>query len=170
MTARTDLWELWGSNRPEPPGRAASKRTRTTTHTSQTSTASLATAGAYHMFLLSLNNQRQERETFLKITRGLPELRKLREVMDEVYHLYECCCRPSVLERLRKLRERVRRFKRLSQALKKLERRRLIVVCSFWMTSSCHRPRMLWSGAIAGFARCRKRYIVFERMKTFAIA
>jgi len=63
----------------------------------------------------------EERETFLKITRGLPELRKLREVMDEVYHLYECCCRPSALEKLRKLRERVRRFKRLSQALKKLE-------------------------------------------------
>ena len=73
------------------------------------------------MFLLSLNNQRQERETFLKITRGLPELRKLREIMDEVYHLYECCCRPTALEKLRKLRERVQRFKRLSQALKKLE-------------------------------------------------
>ena len=23
MTARTDLWELWGSNRPEPPGRTS---------------------------------------------------------------------------------------------------------------------------------------------------
>jgi len=63
----------------------------------------------------------EERETLLKITRGLPELRKLREIMDEVYHLYECCCRPTALEKLRKLRERVQRFKRLSQALKKLE-------------------------------------------------
>jgi len=68
----------------------------------------------------------EERETLLKITRALPgkyspELRKLREIMDEVYHLYECCCRPSALEKLRKLRERVRRFKRLSQALKKIE-------------------------------------------------
>ena len=57
----------------------------------------------------------------MEITRGLPELRKLREIMDEVYRLYECCCRASALEKLRKLRERVRRFKRLSQTLKKLE-------------------------------------------------
>ena len=41
--------------------------------------------------------------------------------MDEVYRLYESCCRPAALEKLRKLRERVRRFKRLSQALKKIE-------------------------------------------------
>jgi DNA-binding PadR family transcriptional regulator len=75
-----------------------------------------------HRFLFVRKElSKEERKTFLDITKGLPELRKLREIMDEVYRLYECCCRPSALEKLRKLRERVRRFKRLSQALKKIE-------------------------------------------------
>jgi len=63
----------------------------------------------------------EERETFLKITRGLPELRKLREIVEEVYRLYECCCRRAALEKLHKLRERVKRFEWLSEVLKKLE-------------------------------------------------
>jgi hypothetical protein len=68
----------------------------------------------------------EERKTFLEITRALPrkyspELRKLREIVEEVYRLYECCCRRSALEKLRKLRERLRRFGWLSDVLKKLE-------------------------------------------------
>jgi hypothetical protein len=63
----------------------------------------------------------EERKIFLEITRGLSELRKLREIVEEVYRLYECCCRPSALEKLRKLRERVKRFEWLSEVLKKLE-------------------------------------------------
>jgi len=63
-----------------------------------------------------------ERETFRAITKGLPELRKLREIVDEVYRLYDRRCRhATALEKLRKLRERVKRFKHLSMVLKKLE-------------------------------------------------
>lgn len=64
----------------------------------------------------------KEREMLKKITRGLPELRKLREIVDEVYGLYDRRCRrATALEKLRKLRERLKRFKRLSRVLKKLE-------------------------------------------------
>lgn len=63
----------------------------------------------------------KERETLKKITRGLPELRKLREIMDEVYRLYDRRCRTqTALEKLRKLRQRVKRFKELAKSLAKL--------------------------------------------------
>ena len=64
----------------------------------------------------------KERKKLLEITKGLPELRKLREIVDEVYRLYDRRCRRvTALKKLRRLRERVRRFKRLSNVLKKIE-------------------------------------------------
>jgi len=64
----------------------------------------------------------KEREKFREITKGLPELRKLREIVDEVYRLYDRRCRThTALEKLRQLRLRVKRFKHLSMILKKLE-------------------------------------------------
>jgi len=46
----------------------------------------------------------------------------LREFVDEVYRLYDRRChRKTALEKLRKLRERLKKFKRLSQLLKKIE-------------------------------------------------
>jgi hypothetical protein len=70
-----------------------------------------------------------EREKLLEITNsatsattGLPELRKLRDIMDEVYRLYDRRCRTqTALEKLRKLRLRVKRFKTLSASLAKLD-------------------------------------------------
>ena len=65
---------------------------------------------------------KKERETLREITKGFPELRKLREIMEEVYRLFDRrCTMGTALEKLRKLRERVRRFKDLSKALSKLE-------------------------------------------------
>lgn len=64
----------------------------------------------------------KERNTLHEITEGLPELRKLREIVDGVYRLYDRrCCRATALKKLQKLRERLRRFKRLSQVLLKLK-------------------------------------------------
>jgi hypothetical protein len=64
----------------------------------------------------------KERETLKEITRGLPELRQLREIVDEVYGLYDRRCRRgTALNKLRTLRGRVKRFKHLSPLLKKLE-------------------------------------------------
>jgi Transposase len=63
-----------------------------------------------------------ERRTLLTITRGLPLLRTLRDIMDEVYRLFDRRCRTdTALAKLAKLRQRVRRFKKVRTILKKLE-------------------------------------------------
>jgi hypothetical protein len=56
-----------------------------------------------------------------RLLRGQPHLRALREIMDEVYRLFDRRCRmATALRRLEELRQRVRRFKRLARALGKL--------------------------------------------------
>ena len=62
-----------------------------------------------------------ERRTFSRVTRGRPELRTLREIMDEVYRLFDRRCRTdTALEKLSKLRRRVRRFNKVGTTLQKL--------------------------------------------------
>lgn len=57
-----------------------------------------------------------------ELTRGLPPLRVLRPIMDEVYRLFDRRCRMSTaLVRLEKLRRRVRRLKQLGRALDRLK-------------------------------------------------
>lgn len=63
-----------------------------------------------------------QRRTLRKITRGLPELRTLREIMEEVYRLFDRRCRAdTALAKLAKLRRRVRRFKAVGKVLSKLQ-------------------------------------------------
>jgi hypothetical protein len=62
-----------------------------------------------------------QRRTLMRITRGQPELRTLRGVMDEVYRLFDRRCRSdTALEKLARLRRRVRRFKWIGKTLQKL--------------------------------------------------
>lgn len=62
-----------------------------------------------------------ERRTFLRITGGRLELRTVREIMDEVYRLFDRRCRTdTALEKLAKLRRRVRRFQKVGKTLQKL--------------------------------------------------
>ena len=65
-----------------------------------------------------------EKKTFQRITRGLPHLRTLRQIMDEVYSAcggFDRQCRTeTALAKLAKLRRRVRRFKRVGRTLSKL--------------------------------------------------
>lgn len=62
-----------------------------------------------------------DRKTFLRITRGQPTLRALRQIMEEVYRLFDRRCRTgTALAKLARLRTRVARFKTLGQTLKKL--------------------------------------------------
>lgn len=61
------------------------------------------------------------RRTLMRITRGRPELRTLRDIMDEVYRLFDRRCRSdTALEKLARLRRRVRRFQRIGKTLQKL--------------------------------------------------
>ena len=62
-----------------------------------------------------------EKKTLQCITRGLPQLRTLRVIMDQVYRLFDRRCRTdTALSKLAKLRQRVRRFKRVGKTLSKL--------------------------------------------------
>jgi hypothetical protein len=62
-----------------------------------------------------------QEKTLRRITRGLPALRSLRQIMDEVYRLFDRRCRTdTALAKLARLRRRVARFKGLRQTLGKL--------------------------------------------------
>jgi hypothetical protein len=62
-----------------------------------------------------------ERRTLQAITRSLPQLRILRDLMEEVYRLFDRRCRTdTALAKLAKLRQRVRRFKQVGKILNKL--------------------------------------------------
>jgi hypothetical protein len=63
-----------------------------------------------------------ERRTLPHFTRGLPHLRTLRALMEEVYRLFDRRCRTdTALAKLAKLRQRVRRFKPVGKILTKLQ-------------------------------------------------
>jgi hypothetical protein len=62
-----------------------------------------------------------ERKTLWRITRGLPQVRTLRALMDQVYALFDRRCRTqTALDKLAKLRRRLLRFPLLRETLKKL--------------------------------------------------
>lgn len=62
-----------------------------------------------------------EQNTLRRITRGLPQLRTLRSIMDEVYRLFDRRCRTdTALAKLSKLRRRIRRLKEINGILRKL--------------------------------------------------
>lgn len=63
-----------------------------------------------------------EKKTFLRITRGLKALRTLRDIVEEVYRLFDRrCCTDTALKKLAKLRRRVRRFKSVGKTLRKID-------------------------------------------------
>jgi hypothetical protein len=62
-----------------------------------------------------------ERNRFLFITRGMPHLRKLRDIMDHIYALFDRRCRTqTAIGKLKKLRQWVSRFKWIGESLKKV--------------------------------------------------
>ena len=63
-----------------------------------------------------------ERRTLQRISRGLPQLRAPRKVVEEVHRLFDRRCRTeTALRKLARLRDRVRRFKEVGPILKKLQ-------------------------------------------------
>ncbi len=62
-----------------------------------------------------------ERKRLFHITRGLPHLRKLREIMEQVYALFDRRCRTqTALGKLKKLRQWVKRFTWIGDTLNKV--------------------------------------------------
>jgi hypothetical protein len=62
-----------------------------------------------------------ERKRLMHITRGLPQLRKLRDIMDAIYALFDRRCHTqTALGKLKRLRQWVNRFKWIGETLKKV--------------------------------------------------
>jgi len=62
-----------------------------------------------------------QRKRLVHITRGLPHLRKLRDIMDHMYALFDRRCRTqTALGKLKKLRYWVKRFTWIGETLKKV--------------------------------------------------
>ena len=62
-----------------------------------------------------------ERHRLLRITRDLPHLRKLREIMEHIYALFDRrCWTQTALGKLKKLRHWVKRFRWIGDTLKKV--------------------------------------------------
>jgi hypothetical protein len=60
-----------------------------------------------------------EHATLQRISRGLPHLRVVRQIMDEIYRLFDQRCRiATALSKLAVLRKRAQRFTKLCQILK----------------------------------------------------
>ena len=73
-----------------------------------------------HLFVRHYLSQ-SARKRLGRITRGFPQLRKLREIMEQVYGLFDRRCRTqTALDKLTNLRRRLNRFKHLGETLKKL--------------------------------------------------
>lgn len=73
-----------------------------------------------HLFVMRHCTPAQKR-TLTRITRGMPHLRTLREIMTEVYRLFDRRSHTdTALQKLAVLRRRVRRFTKVGAALQKL--------------------------------------------------
>lgn len=63
-----------------------------------------------------------QRRTLLRVTRGLPKLRTLRDIMEAVYRLFDRRCRTdTALAKLARLRRRVSRFQEVGKIVRKLQ-------------------------------------------------
>jgi hypothetical protein len=73
-----------------------------------------------HLFVRRALTNTQKRKLH-RLTRGVPHLRALRSIMDEVYRLFDRRCRTrTAVAKLRHLRQRLKQFKTLGKALDKL--------------------------------------------------
>ena len=62
-----------------------------------------------------------EKRSLIRLSRGQPRLRALRSIMDEAYRLFDRRCRTeTALNKLAKLRRRVRSFKTVGKTLQKI--------------------------------------------------
>lgn len=75
----------------------------------------------YRFLFVQHHLSETEQAILQRITRGLPHLRVLRQIVNEIYRLFDRRCRTATaLSKLAALRKRVQRFTTLSQILKGL--------------------------------------------------
>jgi hypothetical protein len=106
----------------------------------------------------------KEKRILPRIPRGFPSRRVLRSLLDQVYRLFDRRCRTeTALEKLGRLRARVRRFRSLHEALRKRFSPKGEKALTFWNDSLLPAT----SNAVErGNRRHRKRQKTVDRVRT----
>jgi Transposase len=104
-----------------PRGRPSSKAAKRAARTKKRAADKITDLFDHRYLFVQHDLTPTEQKTLVRISRGQPQLRALRQIMDEVYRLFDRRCRTDTAwAKLAKLRQRVRRFKRLGKTLDKL--------------------------------------------------
>jgi hypothetical protein len=104
-----------------PKGRPSTPAAKQAVRTKKQLAAQRAALFASRHLFVQRHLNKTERKTLWRVSRGLPQLQKLRVIMDQVYALFDRRCRTqTALAKLATLRRRVQRFKALGDTLKKL--------------------------------------------------
>jgi hypothetical protein len=104
-----------------PKGRPRTQDAKAAARTKKRLEAQRAALFTHRYLFVQRHLNKTERKTLWRITRGLPQVRMLRALMDQVYALFDRRCRThTALDKLAKLRRRVQRFGSLADKLKKL--------------------------------------------------
>jgi len=102
-------------------GRPSGKRAKRAARRNKRLQGRIAALFEYRYLFVKHTLTQKEKAILRRITRGLPHLRTLRTIMDEVYRLFDRRCRTeTALEKLAQLRRRVSRYRTLADTLKKL--------------------------------------------------
>ena len=104
-----------------PKGRPSTPAAKQAARTKKQLAAQRAALFASRHLFVQRHLNKTERKTLWRVSRGLPQLQKLRVLMEQVYALFDRRCRTqTALAKLATLRRRVQRFKVLGDILKKL--------------------------------------------------
>ena len=104
-----------------PRGRPSTQAAKAAARTKKRLAGQCAALFTHRYLFVQRHLNKTERKTLWRVSRGLPQLQKLRAIMDQVYALFDRRCRTqTALDKLATLRRRVQRFKALGDTLKKL--------------------------------------------------
>ena len=122
LTAVAQVRKALAAQMPQlPRGRPASQQAQQKARCKHKLQQKLTDLFAHRYLFVQHSLSPAERKTLARIRRGHKHLRALREIMEEVYRLFDRRCRSErALEKLATLRQRVCRCKKLGQSLQKL--------------------------------------------------
>ena len=104
-----------------PRGRPSTQAAKAAARTKKRLAAQSAALFSSRYLFVQRHLNKTERKTLWRVSRGVPQLRVLRAIIEQVYALFDRRCRTqTALAKLAKLRRHVQRFTTLGDTLKKL--------------------------------------------------
>jgi hypothetical protein len=106
---------------PLPPGRPSTRAAKQAVRHRERRQQKIGDLFAHRYLFVQHELTPAERRTLPHLTCGLPQLRTLRAIMEEIYRLFDRRCRTdTALAKLAQLRQRVRRYKHVGKIVNKL--------------------------------------------------